>query len=258
MSTDLMQFEKVRFGYQPAKSPVLSDMSLALKNGSISTILGPNGAGKTTLLHLALGWLKPWQGSIRLAGRSLQEYGRQELGRWIALVPQFEHQPFEYSVLEYILLGRVPHMPALSMPTDSDYDAAFRALEQAGIPNLYDHSMLALSGGERQLVLLARALTQQTRLLLLDEPTAHLDLHNKARLVRILRNLNSQGVTILMTTHEPEIALAVADDVILMDQGCVLAHGPLAQTLSAENLSRVYHLPIRIVEVEGKKQVLWI
>jgi len=258
MSAAWMTFDSITFGYRLHKPSVLADLSLELKAGSITAILGPNGAGKTTLLYLALGWLKPWQGEIHLAGRRLGDYHRQELGRWMALVPQSEHIPFEYSVLEYVLLGRAPHLPALGMPGERDYAAAFEALERAGIVSLADHSLLTLSGGERQLVLVARALTQQARLLLLDEPTAHLDLHNKSRLIQIIRDLRSEGITILMTIHEPEVVMAVADEVILMEMGRVLAQGPLDETVTAENLGRVYHIPIRIVSLEGKKRVLWV
>ncbi|MBN1427023.1 MAG: ABC transporter ATP-binding protein [Anaerolineae bacterium] len=259
MSTiPMMDFENITFGYQPDDSPVLQSLGLSLRAGKITAVLGPNGAGKTTLLHLALGWLKPWQGIIRLAGKQLSDYSRQELGRWMALIPQSEHIPFEYSVLEYVLLGRAPHLPSLGMPGEQDYAAAFEALESSGIANLYGHSILALSGGERQLVLVSRALAQQPRLLLLDEPTAHLDLCNKSRLMRMVRELRFQGITILMTTHEPEVALAVADDVILMEMGKVLAYGPVEATITAENLSRVYRIPIRIVSLEGHRQVLWI
>jgi len=257
-ATTLMGFEDITFGYQPKRPPVLTGLDLELKAGSVTAILGPNGAGKTTLLHLALGWLKPWQGTIRLAGKRLGDYSRQELGRWMALVPQGEHIPFEYSVLEYVLLGRAPHLPSLAIPAEKDYAAAFEALEKSGIASLYDHSILALSGGERQLVLVARALAQQPRLLLLDEPTAHLDLYNKSRLIRIMQELRAQGITILITTHEPEVALAVADEVILMEMGRVLAYGPVDATLTAENLSQIYRIPIRIVPFEGKKQVLWV
>lgn len=258
MSQNLMVFEGITFGYHRKIPPVLAGLDLALKAGSITAILGPNGAGKTTLLHLALGWLKPWQGVICLAEKFLADYNRQELGRWMALVPQGEHIPFEYSVLEYTLLGRAPHLLPLAMPGEQDVAAAFDALEKSGIGSLHDHSILTLSGGERQLLLLARALAQRPRLLLLDEPTAHLDLHNKFRLLRIIQELHAQGVTILMTTHEPEVALAVADEVILMEMGRVLAYGSIDETLTAENLSQVYHLPIRIVHLEGKKHVLWL
>jgi iron complex transport system ATP-binding protein len=258
MSERLMSFTEITFGYDRKKTPVLAGLDVSLAAGHTTVILGPNGAGKTTLLHLALGWLRPWQGDIRLAGKPVGAYPRQELGRWMALVPQGEHIPFEYSALEYVLLGRAPHLPPLATPAEKDYVAAFEALEKAGIADLYDHSILALSGGERQLVLVARALAQQPRLLLLDEPTAHLDLRNKSRLIGVIRDLKAQGVTILMTSHEPEVVLAVADDVLLIEQGRVLAFGPLDQALTAENLSRIYGLPVRVVSLEGRKQVVWV
>jgi iron complex transport system ATP-binding protein len=258
MSERLMSFVGLTFGYDRGKPPVLSGLDVSLAAGHTTAILGPNGAGKTTLLYLALGWLKPWQGEVLLAGERLAAYPRRELGRWVALVPQSEHVPFEYSVLEYVLLGRAPHLPPLATPTERDYAAAFEALEGTGITELYDHSILRLSGGERQLALVARALAQQPRLLLLDEPTTHLDLRNKSSLIGVIRDLKAQGVTILMTSHEPEVVLAVADDVLLMEPGRVLAFGTLDEALTAENLSRVYHLPVRIVPVEGKKQVLWV
>ena len=258
MSTLLLRFEGIHFGYQPKKPPVLKDLNLEVKAGSITAILGPNGAGKTTLLHLALGWLKPWQGIINLSEKPLNDYSRQELGRWIALVPQGERVPYEYSVLEYVILGRSPHLSPLAMPGEHDYATALEVLNKIGIGNLSNNSILALSGGERQLVLVARALTQQSRLLLLDEPTAHLDLYNKSRLIDIIRELRTQGVTILMTTHEPEIALAVSDQAVLMEAGHVLAWGSVEETLTAENLSHAYRIPIRIINFEGKKQVLWL
>jgi iron complex transport system ATP-binding protein len=254
----LLSFDDLTFGYRPKQTPVLQGLNLELKAGRVAVILGPNGAGKTTLLHLALGWLCPWQGSVCLGGKKLKAYTHQELGRWMALVPQSEHIPFEYSVFEYLLLGRAPHLPPLGMPGEADYAAAFEALESIGIASLSDHSILTLSGGERQLALVARALTQQPRLLLLDEPTAHLDLHNKARIVQVMRALRASGVTILMTTHEPDVALALADDVILMHHGQVLAYGPVETAFTAENLSRLYGLPIRVAHVEGGKQVIWL
>lgn len=256
--TALLHFDGLTFGYQPKQTPVLQGLNLELKAGRVAVILGPNGAGKTTLLHLALGWLSPWQGAVHLDGKNIKAYTRQELGRWMALVPQSEHIPFEYSVFEYLLLGRAPHLPPLGMPGEADYAAAFDALESVGIASLSAHSILTLSGGERQLALVARALAQQPRLLLLDEPTAHLDLRNKARIVRLMRSLRARGVTILMTTHEPDVALALADDVVLMDRGQVLAYGPLEAAFTAENLSRLYDLPIRVAHVEGGKQVIWL
>jgi len=258
MSSSLLSFHQVRFGYNRRSSPVLNGLDLSLKEGCITAILGPNGAGKTTLLYLALGWLKPWAGVINLSGKPIENYSRRALGQQIALIPQSEHIPFEYTVLEYVLLGRAPYLPSLGMPSQADEKIAYEALEKVGIANLFDHSVLGISGGERQLVLAARALAQEPRLLLLDEPTSHLDLSNKYRLVQILRGLQERGTTILMTTHEPDLALAVSDEAILMEKGCVLSAGPTAEVASGENLSRIYRVPVRIIPVEGKKQVVWM
>ena len=257
MNPALLSFRQVTFGYQRQR-PILQDLSFALQPGRITAVLGPNGAGKTTLLYLALGWLAPWSGEIMLDGRRLRSHSRLERGRWLALVPQSEHTPFDYTVLEYVLMGRAPHLPPLGMPTPADIRTAWQALEQVGLEELAEHPVPQLSSGERQLMLLARALAQSPRLLLLDEPTAHLDLHNKARLVQMLRSLKEQGVTLLMTNHEPDVVLALADDVLLLEPGGAAQYGVLDDVLTAEALSRIYRLPIRLVEVDGHRQVLWI
>jgi len=255
---ELLSFRDVSFGYSRKTPPAIIRLDLAFKPGSITAILGPNGAGKTTLLYLALGWLKPWGGEVKLAGKPLQSYSRRILGQQIALIPQSEHIPFEYTVLEYVLLGRAPHLPPLGLPSPQDENIAFEALEKAGIPHLYNHSMLAISGGERQLALAARALAQEPKILLLDEPTSHLDLSNKSRLVHILKDLQKQGITILMTTHEPDIALAISDQAALMEKGRVLVSGSTDEVATAENLTTIYRVPVKIVTLEGKKQALWM
>ena len=142
------------------------------------------------------------------------------------------------------------------MPSMEDERIAFEALERVSITDLYNHSMLGLSGGERQLVLVARALTQQPRLLLLDEPTSHLDLSNKLHLLNILKGMKEQGTTILMTTHEPDLAFAISSQSVLMEKGRILTAGPTHEVATDENLSRIYNVPVRIVTVEGHKQAL--
>jgi iron complex transport system ATP-binding protein len=258
MTSSVLSFHQVCFGYNRRTPPVLDAVDLSLKDSRITVILGPNGAGKTTLLYLALGWLKPWAGVIRLSGKPFESFSRRALGQLIALIPQTEHIPFEYTVLEYVLLGRAPYLPPLGMPSQADEKIAYEALEKVGIANLFDHSVLGISGGERQLVLAARALAQEPRLLLLDEPTSHLDLSNKYRLVQILKGLQERGTTILMTTHEPDLALAVSDEAVLMEKGRVLVSGPTTEVATGDNLSRIYRVPVKIIPVEGKKQVVWM
>lgn len=256
MSEMLLSLQAIDFGYLP-DGKVLHSLTLEIETGTVTTILGPNGAGKTTLLHLALGWLQPRAGRVWLASRPLESYSRRELGRWIGLVPQSEHIPFEYSLLEYVLLGRAPYLKPLEMPGQKDFEAALLALERVGLGELWQRPVTNLSGGERQLVLVARALAQQPRLLLLDEPTSHLDLANKKRLADLLRSLAAQGVTVLLTTHEPEVAAAVASHLVLMRAGRVLHTGPLSETLTSRRLSETYGVPVRVDELAGQRVVLW-
>jgi len=257
VSDAILSFQDVTFGYRHHKAPVLRDVSFSLHPGRVTAILGPNGAGKTTLLYLALGWLLPWEGEIQFQGKPLSRHTRKERGRWLALVPQSEHTPFDYSVFEYVLMGRSPHLPPLGIPENTDYQAAWHALEQVGLVELADQPVPQLSGGERQLMLLARTVAQNPRLFLLDEPTAHLDLRNKARLIHLMGTLRSQGATLLMTNHEPDVVLTLADDVLLIDHDGTICFGPLEEVFTAETLSRIYGIPIRLVKVNGHRQVLW-
>lgn len=252
-----LEFDHVTFRYPGAARPVLENFCLTIEPGARMAILGQNGAGKTTLLHLALGWLKPQAGSIRLAGKPLSAYRRQELGQQIGLVPQSEHSAFEYSLLEFVLLGRAPYLPPLAMPTEQDVAMARRAIQQVGLSSLETRSILNISGGERQLVLMARALAQQPGLLLLDEPTSHLDLGNKVRLMQLLRECSAQGVTVVFTTHEPEFAAAMATHLVLMQKGQILNAGYLDEVFNGDNLTQLYQAPVTVVELQGRKVALW-
>ncbi len=253
----LLLFDQVTFGYQPDSRAVLRALSLEIKAGTVTAILGPNGAGKTTLLHLALGWLAPQSGQVQLDGQSLGSYSRRELGRWMALVPQSERIPFDYSILEYVLLGRAPYLAPLDMPGAEDCGISEQAIEQVGLGRLDGRAVTTLSGGERQLALVARALAQQPRLLLLDEPTSHLDLANKARLIKLMQELAAQGVTMLLTTHEPDVAAAIATHLVLMRDGQVYQTGSLSQVFTAEHLSATYDVPVSVTQVDGRRIALW-
>jgi len=257
MSEMVLEFHSIIFSYPSGEREVLSDLNLGVPNGGIMTILGPNGAGKTTLLHIALGWLKPGSGQVHLDGRPLSTYSRREIGQWIGLVPQIEHIPFDYSVLDYILFGRTPYLRPLEMPSEKDFEIAQQALKRVGLVHLADHSVTNLSGGERQMVLIARALAQQPRILLLDEPTSHLDINNKGRMVKLLRQLSLEGVTILFSTHEPDVAAAIAKQAVLMRDGKILKAGMIADVITDQDLSNCYQTPVRVVEIEKRYVVLW-
>lgn len=257
MNDPIIALDKVTFRYHPDEKIILDNLSLQIPTGSITALLGPNGTGKTTLLYLSLGWLKPQSGRVILADKPLKEYSRRELGHWMGLVPQSEHMPFEYSLLEYVLLGRSPYLKALEMPGEEDIRIASSALEQVGLLQLKARSVLSLSGGEHQLVLIARAMTQEPHLLLLDEPTTHLDLGNKGRLLELFRSLNKKGITIIFTTHEPEVASAVASNLVMIKSGKVLHSGPLDGGLDTATLSELYGWKVTVTEVEGRRVVLW-
>ncbi len=249
-------FEDVAFGYEAGREPVLRGLTAEVPPRSVTAVLGANGAGKTTLLLLALGWLAPKSGRVLLDGRPLCGYPRREMGRISALVPQSERMPFNYSVLDYAMMGRAPHMAALAVPGAADAEAARRAVDRAGLGGLAQRAVTSLSAGERQLTLIARALAQEPALLLLDEPTSHLDLANKARILALIRDLTADGVTVLLTTHEPEVASSAAN-LILMREGKAGHSGPTRDVFTAENLSETYGIPVRVAEVEGRRVASW-
>ncbi|NPV86037.1 MAG: ABC transporter ATP-binding protein [Anaerolineae bacterium] len=257
MSDVLLALRDVSYRYDTQESLALKAFSLDIVRGSVTAILGPNGAGKTTLLHLIMGWLRRQGGSIDLDGRPLGSYTRRALGQMIALVPQSEHVVFEYSLMEYVLLGRAPYLKPLDMPGEEDCRIALAALEQVGLGNLRMRAITSLSGGERQMVLMARALAQQPKILLLDEPTSHLDLGNKGRLLRLLEQLVQQGVTVVLTTHEPEVAASIATHLVLVRDGQVKHVGRFDEVFTAEQLSETYGVPVKVCAVDGQHVVLW-
>ena len=252
----LFSLQDLWFSYDGPGHPVLEGFSLDIPAGVTTALLGPNGCGKTTLLRLILGTLNPQRGSILLDGRPQVSYSRSERSQLLGLVPQTEHIPFNFSVIEYVLMGRTPHLRPLQLPGEDDRRVAFDALQAAGIAHLAERPVNALSGGERQLVLVARALAQGPRILLLDEPTAHLDLGNRGRIVDILRNLAAGGINLLLTTHDPGLASAVADLVVLLRDGQVQDSGPTEQMLETTRLSATYGVAVRVHQVDGRRVVL--
>lgn len=251
----ILTINDLSFTYSAAHVSALRQVSFEINTGTITTILGPNGAGKTTLLRLLLGLSKPAKGSILLEDLPLELYSRRSLSQWMGLVPQSEHVPFEYTVLEYVLLGRAPYLNPLDLPGPKDLEIAREALAKIGILYLEQRPMPALSGGEQQLVLLARALAQQPRILMLDEPTSHLDLANRNVTLQILDQLRREGTTILFTTHDPEAALIAADSIVLMNSGSVLATGPFDEIFTSERLTQTYGVPVEVIRIDGIQMV---
>lgn len=244
MDSSLLRFDQVRFGY--GERTLFAGVSFGVATGEAVAILGRNGVGKTTLLNLALGWLRPWQGSVLLNGRMVRDYPRSETGRQMSLVPQVEQIAFDYTVHEYVLFGRAPYLKPLSVPSPADQAIAIGALEQVGLADRADEWVTHLSGGEAQLVLLARALAQEPAILLLDEPSSHLDIHNTARLLKRLRELKAGGTAMLFTTHDPMLAGAIADRVVLVEPGRVAFVGAPEQAITSARMSDLYQTPVEV------------
>lgn len=244
------------FSYRTGGALVLHGVSLEIESGTITAVLGPNGSGKTTLLNILLGWLSPQEGVIELGGKPHRSFSRRDLSRKVGLVPQDEHAIFDLTVSEYVLLGRAPYLDFLEMPKEGDRQLALRAVEKAGLTALRERSVSSLSSGERQLATLGRALAQEPQILLLDEPMSHLDIGNTRRILRILEAMKEKGQTIILTTHDPNIAASVADSVILLKEGRLLASGPAAKVLDARNLSATYGVPVEVVRINGRLVIL--
>jgi len=249
-----VEVEGLDFAYGPDGPPVLRELSLAVPAGSTTALLGRNGAGKTTLLYLLLGWRRAQRGRIEVDGREPAGEGRRRAAT--ALVPQDEHVPFDFSLLEYVLLGRAPHLAVLRAPGAADIGVARLAIAEVGLAGLEARPVPELSGGQRQLAMIARALAQEPRLLLLDEPFSHLDLGNAARIAGILRRFAAAGLTILFTTHDPNVVLELADRVALLADGRLLGEGPTREILTAENLRATYGVAVELLEVAGRPVVL--
>jgi iron complex transport system ATP-binding protein len=226
---------------------VLRGVSLELRSREVLGLVGANGAGKTTLLRAACGVLRPDAGSVRLAGHPLASYGRRELARRIAVVPQDTPFAFPFLVGEAVLMGRSPHLPRLGFEGPQDLAIARDAIARVGIGDLADRSILELSGGERQLVLLARALAQQPRVLLLDEPTAHLDLRHRLQVLELVRELAGAGRSALVVSHDLSLAARGCDRLALLAEGRVLAAGPPAEVLSADSVRQAFGIEAEVV-----------
>jgi iron complex transport system ATP-binding protein len=239
----VIEARAVTFAYPRGLRTVLRGISLAVRDGSIVGLLGPNGCGKTTLLRLLSGMLVPNEGEVLLAGRPIAALNRLDIARRIALVPQETHATFDFSVLDIVLMGRFPHLGPFELEGADDLEIARQALRATGTADLEERPFASLSGGEKQRVVIAAALAQAADLMLLDEPTASLDLSYQIEVATLLRRLNkTQGTTMVVCTHDLNMAAAVCDEVALIRDGAILAYGPTAHTITPDNIRTTFHV----------------
>ena len=239
------------------RGSVLHGICLAVEAGTVTAVLGPNGSGKTTLLDICLGWRRPDAGTVMLRGRPLPSWSRREQARTMSLVPQRENVRFAFRVTDYVLLGRAPHLPALGVPKATDFAIARDALRTAGIAGLAERSITTLSGGEYQLMLIARSLAQQAVVLLLDEPASQLDPAHRRRVTGLLRRLADRGIAVVYTSHDPQAVAAAADTVHLLHGGRFAFSGTPRQTLTPEALRSVYSLPFQVAWTRRGPHISW-
>jgi len=228
--------------------PVLRGVSCEIGAGEVVGLLGRNGAGKTTLLRTAMQTIPAGSGGVRLFGRPLADWSRRAFARRVAVVPQDLHVPFPFSVAELVLMGRAPHQPMLGFESEGDVERARAALGRLGIGHLANRSALELSGGERQLVLLARALVQEPQLLLLDEPTAFLDLSHRTLVLRVVRELAAAGCAAVVVSHDLTLAIRACDRLLLLHEGRIAASGPPCEVIDAATLAHIFGLDAAVVE----------
>lgn len=240
----------------------LDRVSFTLRRGEILCVMGPNGSGKSTLIDCIMGLHKPERGTILLDGRSVQDYRRPELAQHAAYVPQNHTVTFPYTVREAVLMGRTAYLAAFGSPTAEDEAVAEEAMRRVGIEQLAPRSYGSISGGELRLVLLARALCQQTPLILLDEPTAHLDYRNELRFLELICALSREdGLSVLLATHAPDQAFFLEGhgcdvSALFLRRGEIAAQGRPGAVITEECLAAVYGVRAKILESGGEKTIL--
>jgi iron complex transport system ATP-binding protein len=242
----VLEARSLSYSYQPDQ-PVLRNVSVAVEANSVVYLLGHNGCGKTTLLEILAGLRAPQAGGVWLDGASVHRMPPPKRAQHIGLVPQLHTPVFAYTVREVVLMGRTPYLNLFGTPGRPDYAIVDEAIETVGLTRLRDRSYTELSGGERQLALIARGLAQQTGVLLLDEPTAHLDPRNQRLVLETVSQLAEQRISFVISSHNPNSALLYAHQVIVMKAGQVVTVGRPLDVLTEETLSQSYDMPVEVI-----------
>ena len=247
--TPILTVNNLSFSY-PGR-PVLKHIDFALRPGEVVSLLGPNGCGKSTLIRLMLGLLRG-SGDISLKGKPLAHYSQKAVAQHIAYIPQYHNVPFNYTVREMVVMGRIAKLGFFSQPGKRDYAVAENAMKEVGIAALAGRPFGQLSGGQKQMVMLARALAQEVGTFIMDEPVTGLDYGNQMRLLEMITHLAAKGYTFLKTTHYPDHALLVSDRVAVMHEGRMIADGAPDAVITPEMLQKVYGVEAEILAHRDK------
>lgn len=236
--------ENISFAY--GSHAVLHDVSFQAEYGEFVSVLGPNGVGKSTLFRCMLGLLKPGQGSVKVDGEPILGMSAAQLAKKIAYIPQSHHPVFNFSVFDMVLMGTTAQTGSLSSPGQKEMERVEQALERLGIAHLKERGYGSISGGERQLTLIARAMVQQAKVLVMDEPSASLDFGNRIRVMQTARSLTKEGYCVIQSTHDPDQAYRYSDKVLALHGGRVLAFGTPQETIRDELISTLYGVEVEV------------
>jgi iron complex transport system ATP-binding protein len=248
---DLLSVRDLAFGYSGDGSDIVfEDVSFSVSSGQVFCLLGPNGTGKSTLLKCVCNVLRGWKGTVTLDNESIERMTPSSVARLIGFVPQNQTSTFPFLVKDVVVMGRNPHLSVLSSPGRKDRSIASRAMETVGVLSLAERPCTTLSGGEWQLVLIARALAQQPRIMILDEPTSHLDMGNQMRILGVVRELASEGLAIVMASHFPDHAFMIATDVAILNHRHLMAAGSPDAVLTDERMRETYGIDIKVLRIE--------
>ena len=242
-----IEARSLAFSYH--EEPVLRGLDFSADEGDVVAVLGPNGAGKSTLFRCLLGFLRPQAGEVLVSGRNVSAMSRSEAASHLAYIPQSAATAFNYTVLETVLMGLTSRLGRFRSPGSAEVKIALDALDSLGIAHLKDRGCGQISGGERQLALLARALAQNAGILIMDEPTANLDYCNSWRVMDRISGLAGRGYTMIFSTHDPNQALFHAGKVLVIEAGRVVAAGAAQETLSGDLLSKLYHISVSVRKI---------
>ena len=239
------------FAYDKHSPLVLNDISFSVKEGDLLAVLGPNGVGKSTMFRCILGFLNKYNGEILMNDVNIKTLTHKQIAKQIAYIPQSTHPVFNYSVLDVVLMGVTNQVSLLSAPNQAHINQAYAAMESLGIGHLRDAGYGEISGGERQLALIARALVQKAKILIMDEPTANLDYGNQFRVMCRISDLAKEGYIIILSTHNPDHAFLYANRVLMIQGGKVIADGRPDEVLDAKLIKDVYGVDVHIEEFQS-------
>ena len=253
LDTKLFDVKNISFSYDGEE--IFSDISFSIDGGDVLCILGPNGTGKTTLIKCLNGLHEINSGEILINGKNIKKLSFKEISKHIGYIPQSHVPSFPFKVLDVVVMGRAPYLNLTDSPKKEDIEIAVNSLKTLGIEDLKDKEYTNLSGGERQLVFLARVLCQQPDILILDEPTSHLDFGNQIKLLEIIDNLARSGLSIIMSSHFPDHAFLSSNKVAIMKNKKFIDFGSPEDVVTEDNLKKAYSIDVKLIELDNNRKV---